>query len=420
MSQLVSPHGKEKKLKPLLLEGKELAEAQKKAATLRQIPITSRETGDAIMMGIGGFTPLDGFMGHDDWKGSVVDMQMSDGTFWPIPVTLSASKEDADAIRDGEEVALVDEDTGTVMAIMTVREKYAIDKALECQEVFRTTDAEHPGVAKVMAQREVNLGGPIQVLSEGMFPTEFAGIYQRPAEARAIFEERGWNTVAALQLRNPMHNSHAYLAKVAIEVTDGVYIHQLLGALKPGDIPADTRVKCIDALVQNYFRPERVVQGGYPLDMRYAGPREALLHALFRQNYGCSHLIVGRDHAGVGDYYGPFDAHKIFEEIPNGALRTQALKMDWTFYCYKCGEMASMKTCPHEEKAVLDEDGNYGSGDRLLLSGTMLRKMLSEGKAVPKEFSKPEVVALLREFYAGLEEKVEVKLHGAATGEAAR
>jgi sulfate adenylyltransferase len=266
----------------------------------------------------------------------------------------------------------------------------------------------------------MNISGPIQVLSESFFPGEFGSIYQRPAEARAIFEERGWNTVAALQLRNPMHNSHAYLAKVAIEVTDGVYIHQLLGALKPGDIPADTRVKCIDALVQNYFRPERVVQGGYPLDMRYAGPREALLHALFRQNYGCSHLIVGRDHAGVGDYYGPFDAHRIFDEIPAGSLLTQALKMDWTFYCYSCGEMASMKTCPHTEKAVLDDDGNYVSGDRLLLSGTMLRKMLSENKMVPAEFSKPEVVALLREFYAGLEEKVEVKLHGAATGEAAK
>jgi sulfate adenylyltransferase len=268
-----------------------------------------------------------------------------------------------------------------------------------------------------MAQKEVNLGGPIKVLTESFFPEEFKGIYQRPAEARALFDEREWNTVAALQLRNPMHNSHAYLAKVAIEVTDGCYIHQLLGKLKAGDIPADVRVRCIDALVQNYFRPERVVQGGYPLDMRYAGPREALLHAVFRQNYGCSHLIVGRDHAGVGDYYGPFDAHRIFDEIPKGALLTQALKMDWTFYCYSCEEMASMKTCPHSEKAVLDEEGNYVSGERLLLSGTMLRKMLSEGKAVPKEFSKPEVVALLREYYANLEEKVEVKLHGAATGD---
>jgi len=420
MSQLVKPHGKEQVLKPLLLEGEELAEAKQKAGTLKKLPMTSRETGDAIMMGIGGFTPLDGFMDHDDWKGSVTNFQMKDGTFWPIPVTFSATKEDADGLTTGDEVTLVDEESGEAMAILTVEEKYGVDKELECKEVFKTTDEEHPGVAKVMAQKEVNLSGPIKVLSESFFPTEFAGIYQRPAEARAIFEERGWNTVAALQLRNPMHNSHAYLAKVAIEVTDGVYIHQLLGALKPGDIPADTRVKCIDALVQNYFRPERVVQGGYPLDMRYAGPREALLHALFRQNYGCSHLIVGRDHAGVGDYYGPFDAHRIFDEIPSGSLLTQALKMDWTFYCYSCGEMASMKTCPHSEKAVLDEEGSYVSGDRLLLSGTMLRKMLSEGKAVPGEFSKPEVVALLREFYAGLEEKVEVKLHGAATGDAAR
>ena len=420
MSQLVKPHGKDQVLKPLLLEGEELAEGKAKAETLKKIPITSREAGDAIMMGIGGFTPLDGFMGYDDWKGSVSDFLMTDGVFWPIPVTLSATQADADSINIGEEVTLVDEETGEVMALMSVTEKYGIDKELECQEVFKTTDQEHPGVAKVMSQKEVNLAGPIKVLTESFFPREFGGIYQRPSEARAIFEERGWNTVAALQLRNPMHNSHAYLAKVAIEVADGCYIHQLLGKLKPGDIPADTRVKCIDALVQHYFRPERVVQGGYPLDMRYAGPREALLHALFRQNYGCSHLIVGRDHAGVGDYYGPFDAHKIFDEIPTGSLLTQALKMDWTFFCYSCGEMASMKTCPHSEKAVLDEKGNHVSGDRLLLSGTMLRKSLSEGKAVPPTFSKPEVVAILREFYAGLEEKVEVKLHGAATGDAAK
>lgn len=416
-SNLVKPHGKDGVLKPLLLAQEELELEQMKAQELPKLAITSRETGDAIMMGIGGFTPLTGFMGKDDWKGVCVDMQMADGTFWPIPVTVSASKEEADSFADGSEIALVDEDTGTIMATMVVEEKYTIDKELECKEVFTTTDEEHPGVQMVMAQKEVNLGGPIKVLSEGPFPHEFKGIYQRPEEARAIFDERGWNTVAALQLRNPMHNSHAYLAKVAIEVTDGCYIHQLLGGLKPGDIPAETRVACIDALVQNYFRPERVVQGGYPLDMRYAGPREALLHAVFRQNYGCSHLIVGRDHAGVGDYYGPFDAHQIFDQIPAGALLTQALKMDWTFYCYSCGEMASMKTCPHTEKAELDEDGNYVKGDRLLLSGTMLRKSLSEGKVVPAEFSKPEVVALLREYYAGLDEKVEVKLHGAATGE---
>jgi sulfate adenylyltransferase len=255
-----------------------------------------------------------------------------------------------------------------------------------------------------MEQADVNLAGPVKVLSESYYPETFA-IYQRPAEARAIFEERGWSTVAALQLRNPMHNSHAYLAWVAIEVCDGVYIHQLVGKLKPGDIPAEVRVKCIDALVKNYFREERVVQGGYPMEMRYAGPREALLHAVFRQNYGCSHLIVGRDHAGVGNYYGPFDAHRIFDEIPTGALRLQPLKMDWTFYCYKCGSMASMKTCPH------------GKEDRLLLSGTMLRKTLSEGGQIPKEFSKPEVAEILRDYYAHLDEKVEIKLHRGATGE---
>ena len=420
MSNLVPPHGSET-LKPLLLEGEARAEELKKAGGLKKVPMTSRETSDLIMMGIGAFTPLDGFMGYDDWKGCCDDMQMpsKNGLFWPIPITLSAEEDVANSIAIGEEVALWDKETESIMGTMKVTEKYAIDKEHECKQVFRTTDTEHPGVQKVMAQAPVNLAGPIKVVSESYYPEMFKEIYQRPAEARKIFEERDWSTVAALQLRNPMHNSHAYLAWIAIEVCDGVYIHQLVGKLKPGDIPAEVRVKAIQALVDNYFRKERVVQGGYPMEMRYAGPREALLHAVFRQNYGCSHLIVGRDHAGVGDYYGPFDAQKIFREIPQDALVLRPLCMDWTFYCYKCQSMASMKTCPHEEKAVLDENGNYVSGARLLLSGTMLRKMLSEGKPVPKEFSKPEVIAILKEYYASLKEKVEVKLHGAATGEAA-
>jgi sulfate adenylyltransferase len=329
---------------------------------------------------------------------------------------LSAEQELADSIEVGEEVALWDTETEAIMGTMKVTEKYEIDKAHECQQVFATTDEEHPGVQKVMAQGPVNLAGPVKVFSESYYPEMFSEIYQRPADARKIFEERDWSTVAALQLRNPMHGSHAYLAWVAIEVCDGVYIHQLVGKLKPGDIPADVRVKAIDALVDNYFRPDRVLQGGYPMEMRYAGPREALLHAVFRQNYGCSHLIVGRDHAGVGDYYGPFDAHRIFNEIPDGSLKLQPLCMDWTFYCYDCGTMASMKTCPHESKAVIDDEGQYQGGSRLLLSGTMLRKLMSEGKPVPKEFSKPEVIAVLKNYYDNLEEKVEVKLHGHATG----
>jgi len=402
MSDLIAPHGKEERLMPLLLEGDELRAETERAKTLKEIKITSRETSDLIMMGIGAFTPLTGFMTRADWQGVCDKFTMADGTFWPIPITLSTDEEQ---VKEGDELALVDEDTGTTIATMQVSEKYTIDKEYECKAVFRTTDTEHPGVAKVMVQGKYNLAGPVKVISESYYPEQFKGLYQRPAESRKIFEEKGWRRVAALQLRNPMHRSHEYLAKIAVEVMDGVYIHQLVGKLKPGDIPADVRVKAIEALVDNYFVNDTVVQGGYPMEMRYAGPREALLHATFRQNYGCSHMIIGRDHAGVGDYYGPFDAQKIFNEIPKGALKCENLNIDWTFHCYKCGGMASMRTCPH------------GKEDRLLLSGTMVRKTLSEGGDLPAEFSRPEVVEILKEYYQNLEEKVEIKLHGAATGE---
>lgn len=407
MAQLVKPHGAAK-LKPLLLSGKELEQERKKAESLPKIVMTSRETSDLIMMGIGAFTPLEGFMNKADWKGVCAEYTMSNGMFWPIPITLSASKEVADSLKEGGEAALTDGETKELMGSIKITEKYTIDKEYECKQVFRTSETEHPGVAKVMNQAEVNLAGPVKVFSESYYPKEFKDIYMRPAESRKIFEEKGWNTVAALQLRNPMHRSHEYLAKIAVEVCDGLFIHQLIGKLKAGDIPADVRVKCIDTLVENYFVKNTVVQGGYPMEMRYAGPREALLHAVFRQNYGCSHLIVGRDHAGVGDYYGPFDAQKIFNEIPKGALELKPLNIDWTFYCHKCRGMASMRTCPH------------GKEDRLLLSGTMLRKMLSEGGEVPADFSRPEVLTILKEYYAGLTEKVEIKLHGAATGDAAK
>ena len=416
MSNLVPPHGSDT-LKILLLEGEEKKAELAKAETLPKVVMTTRETGDLIMLGIGGFTPLDGFMGKADWEGCCKDMKLTTGVFWPIPVTLSVSEEENATFNEGDEICLISGETNEIMGTMKCTEKYTIDKELECQSVFTTTETEHPGVRKVMEQEPINVAGPVKVLSESYFPEEFGDVYQRPSEARAAFEERGWDTVAALQLRNPMHNSHAYLAWIAIEVCDGVYIHQLVGKLKKGDIPADVRVKAIDTLMEHYYRPERVLQGGYPLDMRYAGPREALLHAVFRQNFGCSHLIVGRDHAGVGDYYGPFDAQKIFHTIPEDALKLKPLAMDWTFYCYDCGCMASMKTCPHSEKAVIDDDGNHVSGSRLLLSGTMLRKMLSESKPVPKEFSKPEVIEVLRAYYSGLEEKVEIELHGAATGD---
>jgi sulfate adenylyltransferase len=360
------------------------------------------------MMGIGAYTPLVGFMTQADWKGVCSKFLTADGVFWPIPITLSADKDVADSISVGDEVALIDGDSDEIMGSMKVTEKYEIDKEYECKQIFTTNDPEHPGVAKVMEQKAVNLAGPVKVLSEGSYPEDFKDIYMRPAESRKLFEEKGWNTVAALQLRNPMHRSHEFLAKIAVEVCDGLFIHQLVGKLKAGDIPADVRVECINTLVDNYFVDGTVVTGGYPMEMRYAGPREALLHACFRQNFGCSHLIVGRDHAGVGDYYGPFDAQEIFNKIPAGSLELKPLNIDWTFYCSKCRGMASMRTCPH------------GKEDRLMLSGTVLRKTLSEGGEVPPDFSRPEVLKILQKYYSGLTEKVEVKLHGAATGDAAK
>jgi len=401
MSILVRPHGGGL-LKPLLLAGAALKAGLARAQTLPRLRVSSREKGDLIMLGIGGFSPLEGFMTHADWQGVCDGYRMASGLFWPIPITLSAAKAAAEGIKTGSELALVDPDSDEILATINVSEKYTIDKAHECMSVFRTTDGEHPGVKMVLAQGEVNLAGPVKVLSDGGFKAKYGALFMTPAETRAEFERLGWSKVAAFQTRNPMHRSHEYLAKVAIEVCDGVLVHSLLGALKPGDIPAEVRTQAISVLIDKYFVNNTVVQAGYPLDMRYAGPREALLHALFRQNYGCSHQIVGRDHAGVGSYYGPFDAHHIFDEIPHGSLETQALKIDWTFWCFQCGGMASARTCPHED------------ADRLLVSGTKLRKWLSEGSPVPAEFSRPEVLAILRQYYAGLEahQKVEVKLAG--------
>ena len=401
MDQLVPPHGG-RGLWPLQLEGEAQAAELQRAHKLRPLRITSREKGDIVMLGIGGFTPLSGFMTHANWRRVCDEMRTADGVFWPIPITLSVDATIADAIAIGEDVALVDPDDDAVLAVISVSEKYRIDKAHECRSVFKTTDADHPGVRMIMQQGEVNLAGPVRVLSDGGFKAKYGTLFKTPAETRAEFERLGWSRVAAFQTRNPMHRSHEYLAKVAIEVCDGVLVHSLLGNLKAGDIPAEVRTRAISVLIEKYFRAGTVVQAGYPLDMRYAGPREALLHAVFRQNYGCAYQIIGRDHAGVGDYYGPFDAHRIFNEIPRDALVIEPMRIDWTFWCHKCEAMASARTCPHED------------GDRLLVSGTKLRKWLSEGGAVPAEFSRPEVLDILRTYYASLEddEKVEVKLSG--------
>ncbi len=429
MSKLVPPHGG-KGLVCCLLEGAELADEKKKAAGLKKLQVTAQEKGDLIMMGIGGFSPLNGFMTKADWKSVCEKYTLADGTFWPVPVMLSCTKADAEAVKVGQEVAL--ENDGEIYATMQVKEIFTLseaEKTWESELVYKGEGEDskggkfmevalkdHPGVQMVMARKEYCLAGPVKVLSEGEYPTKYAGIYLRPAETRKIFEDRGWANVAALQLRNPMHRSHEYLCKIAVEVCDGVIIHSLIGNLKPGDIPAEVRVKCIDTLVKHYFVEKNVVQGGYPLDMRYAGPREALLHATFRQNYGVNRMIIGRDHAGVGDFYGMFEAQDIFNKIPYSteeakcavepgkALLCEPLKIDWTFYCFKCDGMASMRTCPH------------GKDDRVILSGTKLRKMLSDGSSIPDHFGREEVLTTLRAYYEGLTDKVEIKMQKAASG----
>ena len=382
---LVKPHGRVG-LNPLLVEKVQRSDHLAKAKTLRPVTMTSRELSDLLMFGMGAYSPLEGFMNEESWRKCCTDYKTDQGLFWPIPITVSVSEDTASSIAIGETVALTDEDS-TIYGTLKVEEKYTIDKDLECREVYRTLDPKHPGVEKVMAQEPVNLAGSVTVLNEGIYPSTYKGLYLKPEETRAIFEKNNWSTVAAFQTRNPMHRSHEHLAKIAIEICDGLLIHQVLGALKPGDIPAEIRVAAIDALVENYFVPGTAIQAGYPIEMRYAGPREALLHALFRQNFGCSHLVVGRDHAGVGDYYGPFDAHHIFDEIPKGSLETQPLKIDIAFYSYKCGGMATGRTCPSDES------------QRLNISGTRLREMLGNGEPVPEEFSRPEVIEVLRRHY---------------------
>lgn len=419
MSKLVPPHGG-KGLVCCLLEGAALEEEKKKAAGLKQIEISSRAKGDLIMMGTWLLSPerlheqsrLEERVRKDDPGRRYLLARAGD---------LDISAEDAKGLNAGDEVALVRK--GEIMATLKVEEVYEMteaDKKWECELVFKgegpdsekfweVAPNDHPGVKMVLAQKEYNLAGTVKVLSQGEFPEKFPGVYMTPAQLREKMDERGWQKVAALQLRNPMHRSHEYLAKIGVEVCDGVVIHSLVGALKPGDIPAEVRVKCIDTLVDKYFVKDFVIQAGYPLDMRYAGPREALLHATFRQNYGINNLLVGRDHAGVGDFYGMFEAQEIFRKIPVPAeegkrLLCQPLNIDWTFYCKKCDGMASMRTCPHSKE------------DRVILSGTKLRKMLSEGAEVPDHFGREEVLAILREYYSGLTQKVEIKMQRAASG----
>jgi len=411
---LVNPHGSKKQLMPLLLKGAEREDEKGRAKKMKRIDVSSRVSGDILMLGMGSFTPLTGFMGKADWEGVIEDMKLRQddpGTFWPLPVTLDIDEETRKNVNEGDEVALYDKETGELMATMKIEEIYEPDKKKEAELCFKGKGPdserfwevaleEHPGVQQVMNSGKYYVGGPIKALSEKDFVQKYGDHYMHPSVSRDIFEDRGWTTVAAFQTRNPIHRSHEFLTKIAQEVLDGVFIHALVGKLKPGDIPGEVRMRCYKALIDNYYNKERTVLGVYPLEMRYGGPKEALLHGVFRQNHGCSHLIIGRDHAGVGDFYGLFEAQEIYDTLWDGALELQPLKIDWTFWCHKCEGMASLKTCPHDKKY------------RVVVSGTKFRRLMSEGKVeeVPKEFSRPEVLEILKEYYADPEaRKVKIK-----------
>jgi sulfate adenylyltransferase len=387
MSPLVPPHGGA--LLPLIVNNDERQEALSEARTLPQIVLKSREISDLIMLAMGAFSPLKGFMAREDYEGVIREMRLKSQLLWPIPITLSVSQRGAETIKEGQKLALVSrENNNEIMATMMVEDKYSYDKKAEAIAVFGSDDPDHPGINSLYEQGEVYLGGPVKVFGEGDYPQKFPE-FARPAETRAIFDQKGWGTIAAFQTRNPMHRSHEYLSKIALEVCDGLLIHPIVGKLKPGDIPAEVRMECYRVLLDNYYPKDRVVLKVYPMEMRYAGPREAILHAIIRQNFGCSHLIVGRDHAGVGSYYEPFDAQRIFDKLKPGDLYIQPLKMDSTFWCRRCGSMASAKTCPHPDE------------DHLSVSGTRLREMLAKGERPPEPFSRKEVVDILIKYYQG-------------------
>ncbi|KLU59112.1 sulfate adenylyltransferase [Peptococcaceae bacterium CEB3] len=389
MSKLVSPHGG--KLTPVLLPESERANYLAKAKTLPAIRMTSRETSDLLMIGMGAFSPLTGFMGKQDYESVVTTKHLSNGLAWPIPITLSVSKEQAASLKDGTEAALVDDESDTYVGIITISEKYDYDKGKECREVFFTDEMKHPGVQKVMAQGDVNVGGQVVTFSQLDYDVKYGAYYATPAQTRALFDEKGWATVAAFQTRNPLHRSHEFLCKIGNEVCDGLLIHPIVGKLKEGDIPAEVRLECYEVLLKNYFNARTSVMRVYPMEMRYAGPSEAILHSIFRQNFGCSHLLVGRDHAGVGSYYTSYQAQELFDQFKPGELLCQPIKVTSAFYCSKCQGMTTEKTCPH------------GSEDHLNISGTKLRAMLGSGELPPSEFSRAEVLQILVRYYKSLQ-----------------
>ena len=379
-SKQIAPHGGH--LVNSVLDGQEREEAKAKSRELKKIALNARTLSDLELLSVGAFSPLEGFMGKEDYERVIHEMRLSSGPIWTLPITLAVSSEEAKELREGEEIALLDS-SGEVVGFLSLQEKFGYDKKKEAWSVYKTDEDRHPGVWYLHQRGDILLGGKVRLVRRPPLFPGFEAYKLDPAETRAVFKQRGWQTVVGFQTRNPIHRSHEYIQKCALELMDGLLIHPLVGKTKLDDIPSEIRLRCYEVLVEHYFPKERTLLAVFPGAMRYAGPREAVFHAIVRKNYGCTHFIVGRDAAGVGGYYGPYDAWDLFGLFKREELDITPLFFAETFYCRRCDAVASAKTCPH--------DSRY----RLALSGTGVRELLGRGEPLPSVFTRPEVGEVL-------------------------
>lgn len=379
----IAPHGG--KLINRIAKDAQKKELEDKASSLKKVSLTARLLSDVEMISVGAFSPLEGFMKRDDYESVVRNRRLKNGLVWTIPVTLAAEKEEANSLKEGEDIALLNS-YGRIMAILHLEEKFPFDKKKEAKEVYRTVDPAHPGVAYLYKRGGILLGGKVTLLKRPS-PGRFQRYKIDPAKTREIFARKGWKKIVGFQTRNPIHRAHEFIIKCALEIVDGLFLNPLVGVTKKGDVPADVRIACYEVLIDKYFPKDRVVMAIMGASMRYAGPNEAIFHAIIRKNFGCTHFIVGRDHAGVGKFYGTFDAQNIFEEFKPEEIGITPLYFENAFYCRRCADLVTVKTCPHPES------------EHLSFSGSKVRELLAAGEIPPPEFTRPEIANILLDWF---------------------